>query len=96
MVLDLFAETFDVDVDGPRIPDVFIPPYAVQELFPCKDLVRRGSETVEKFQLLWGHIHIFPVADDRIVGEVDGDAVVLDTFCLFLSLRLCLDRLIAP
>ena len=39
VIFDLFAKSFDMNIDGSRVDDVFVTPDAVKKLFSCKYLV---------------------------------------------------------
>ena len=40
MVIDLLAQTLDVNIHGTGIADIFIAPYLIQKLFSCENMVR--------------------------------------------------------
>ena len=47
MFFDLFAQTFDMDVYGAGVADVFISPDLIQKLFSRKDLVGGRCKEIE-------------------------------------------------
>ena len=83
VIFDLFAESFNVYVNCSGITDVFVAPDPIQQLLSCKYLIRRGGKTVEQFQFFGWHLYVFSVAEDRVIGKVDHNAVILHTFGLF-------------
>lgn len=40
MIFDFFAKPLDMDVDSPRISDILIAPYFIEQLLSCKYLIR--------------------------------------------------------
>ena len=45
LVLDFLAETLYMHIDSAGVADIFIAPYVVQKLLPCKHLIwRRGKK----------------------------------------------------
>ena len=94
MILDLFPQPLNMDVDGPGVSDVFISPDLVEELFPCEHLIRGRSQEIKQLQFLGRHIYGMPVADNGIVGQIDREAVVFNAFCLIFRGLLGFDWLI--
>ena len=73
-------------VHSAGVADVFIAPDMVQELFSCKNLVRRGCQEIEKFQLLGRHLHGMALVKNGIIGQVYDEIRVFHIFALLLWL----------
>ena len=80
MIFDLFSKTFDVDIHSPGVADVFVSPDLIEKLFSCKHLIRRSCKEIQKLQLLWRHIHVLSIYNDRVVRQVDRNARIFDAF----------------
>ena len=70
MILDFFAETFNVNVHRSGVSNVLISPDMVQQLLPGKYLVGRGGQKIQQLQLLGRHLNGMAVVDDRVIGQV--------------------------
>ena len=70
MIFDLLAETLDMHIHGTGITDIFIAPDVIQELFPCKNLIGRSCQEIEKLQFLWRHVNGRSFINNRIVGLI--------------------------
>ena len=80
VVLDFFSQAFDVNVDSTGVTDVFIAPDMIQKLFSGEYLVWRRSKKIEKFQFFWRHVYLTAHISDCIIGQVDGEVRIADTF----------------
>ena len=80
MILDLFAQTLDVYVYRAGVANVFIAPDLIQKLFSGKNVVGRSCQKIEKLQLLWRHIDIFSHIHNGIIGFIDCQIGIFDTF----------------
>ncbi len=71
----IFPEALDMHIHRlPGIANVFVAPYMIQQLLPGEDLnFGRGSQEIQKLQLLGGHIHRVTLVEDRIIGLVDNE-----------------------
>ena len=87
VIFDFFPETFDMYVNGTCVTQIFIAPDVVQKLFPGEHLIWRGSEEIQKFQLLWRHVDDLSVIHDRVVRQIDHQIRIFHTF----DLRFCLN-----
>ena len=60
MISDLLPETLDVDVHGTGVADILVAPDVVEKLLSGKHLIGRGSQKIQKLQLLGPTLTVSP------------------------------------
>lgn len=69
--LDLFAQTPDMDIHGPGITRIVIPPNSVQQVFSALYFVRMEYEQFQQVKLFRRQVNLFAV-------DMDSPAVTVN------------------